>query len=69
MGLQGAAVATVCGRGVGVILQFYYLFKGVGVVKIARRHFVAVWDIILRLLRVGSTGALQFLIASASWIF
>ncbi len=69
MGLQGAAVATVCGRGVGVLLQFYYLFKGVGVVKIARRHFVAVWDIIAQLLRVGSTGALQFLIASASWIF
>lgn len=69
MGLQGAAVATVCGRGVGVLLQFYYLFKGVGVLKIARRHFVAVWDIIARLLRVGSTGALQFLIASASWIF
>jgi putative MATE family efflux protein len=69
MGLTGAAVATACGRGIGVLLQLYYLVKGVGVVKLERRHLVAVWDVIVRLVRVGSTGALQFLIMSASWIF
>lgn len=69
MGVEGAAVATVIGRSIGVGLQLYYLLRGIGLIKIARRHLVVVGKVIVRLLEVGSTGALQFLIASASWIF
>lgn len=69
LGLTGSAVATVSSRGIGVLLQLYYLLNGVGMVKLARRHMVAVWEVIVKLLTVGSTGALQFIIASASWIF
>ena len=69
MGVEGAAVATAIGRGIGVAVQLYYLLRGIGIVKIAQRHLVFVWDVVKRLVSVSSTGALQFLIASASWIF
>ncbi|MFN7115375.1 MAG: MATE family efflux transporter [Saprospiraceae bacterium] len=69
MGVEGAAMATMIGRGTGVLLQIYYLIKGTGVIKLAKRHLVIVWDVIARLLSVGWTGTLQFLIMSASWIF
>lgn len=69
MGLTGAAVATATGRGIGVLLQFYYLLRGNDVVKIGKRHLQVVWKVIGGLLKVGWTGTLQFLIMSASWIF
>lgn len=69
MGVEGAAMATTIGRSVGVLVQIYYLLKGTGVIKLAQRHLVLVWDVIIRLLSVGWTGTLQFLIMSASWIF
>lgn len=68
MGVTGAAVATSIGRGVGVLFQVMLLLRGSGIVKIARRHLKVAWEIVARLLRVGFTGTLQFLIASASWI-
>ncbi len=69
MGVQGAAVATTIGRGIGVAYQLYHLVKGTGIIKLAKEHLVLQWDIIKRLIKVGTTGAGQFLIASASWIF
>lgn len=69
MGVQGAAVATTIGRGIGVAYQLYHLIKGTGIIKLAKEHLVLQWDIIKRLIKVGTTGAGQFLIASASWIF
>jgi putative MATE family efflux protein len=68
MGVTGAAVATSIGRGTGVAFQVLLLLRGRGIIKIARRHLKVVWEIVGRLLRVGFTGTLQFLIASASWI-
>ena len=69
MGIEGAAVATNVGRGIGVSYQLYHLFNGKGVIKIARQHIQLRLDIIKRLLKVASGGTGQFLIASASWIF
>lgn len=69
LGVTGAAVATSIGRGIGVVFQLYLLLRGGGVVKIAARHLKVVWDVVQRLLWVGFTGAMQFIIASASWIF
>ena len=66
---MGAAVATTIGRSVGVGYQCYMLWKGTGVVRIAKRHFNVVWEIIRKLGDVAITGAGQFIIASASWIF
>jgi len=69
LGVQGAAVATVIGRGIGVSYQLYHLLKGTGIIRLAREHLILQWEIIRRLLKIGITGAGQFLIASASWIF
>jgi putative MATE family efflux protein len=68
MGVAGAAVATTIGRGAGVGLQLWALFGGSGRIALGRRHLVARADIILRLLRVASTGTLQYLVATASWV-
>ncbi len=75
MGVTGAAVATLIGRSIGVMYQIYNLLgtqskKSNGsIIRFTREHLEPQWDIIRRLLKVGITGAGQFLIASASWIF
>lgn len=69
MGIKGAAVATNIGRGVGVAIQLYLLLKGVGLVKIAKRHFVIVKETIVRLIEVAAGGTGQYIISSASWVF
>jgi putative MATE family efflux protein len=67
-GLKGAAIATTVGRGVGVCFQLYHLFRGSGLIRIARRYFRPDWAIIKGLLKIAWTGTMQFLINSASWI-
>lgn len=68
MGVTGAAVATTIGRGVGVAVQLWALFYGQGRIALARRHLVARFDIVGRLLRVASAGTMQHLVATASWV-
>ncbi len=68
-GLTGAAIATTTGRGIGVLYQLYNLQKGNGIIQIKWNHFKPIWSVILSILNIASTGALQFIIASASWIF
>jgi putative MATE family efflux protein len=69
LGVMGAAVATTTGRGIGVCYQIYYLVNGKSLIRIERKHLVWVGDIIVKLLKVSSTGVLQFAIATASWLF
>jgi len=69
LGVQGAAVATAIGRGIGVAYQLYLLMVKGGVVRIKWQAMRPDWNILNRLTRIGATGAGQFLIASASWIF
>ncbi len=68
-GVQGAGMATTIGRSCGVLLQFYFMFKGTGIINltpIAKRFQAAIVGKVLWL-AAGTTG--QFLIASASWVF
>jgi putative MATE family efflux protein len=69
LGVQGAAVATVIGRSIGIAFQVFILLKGKSILPVAMRHLRVQWAIIRRLLNVSITGAGQFIIASASWIF
>lgn len=68
-GLVGAAMATTTGRGIGVCYQVFRLVKGKGVLTIRFSHFLPDSKILKALMNVASTGTLQFLIGSASWIF
>ncbi len=68
LGLKGAAIATVIGRGTGVLYQCWHLFKGNGTIKIKGWHFK--WDVpvIKTLVKVAWPATLQFVIQSGSWI-
>ena len=68
LGVSGAAVATTIGRGLGVVFQFWLLFRGRGRVKIQLSQMKLKIKIMVRLLRVSLGGILQYFIAVASWI-
>ena len=68
-GLNGAAIATTTGRGIGVCYQMWHLLKGKkGIIKIHMQHFLPDKEVLKNLLNVASTASLQFIIGSASWI-
>jgi len=69
LGLTGAAVATSIGRATGVAFQLFILFGGSRIIKITWQHLRLIPAMLMKLLDIASTGAMQFLIASASWIF
>ncbi|HMK04693.1 MAG TPA: MATE family efflux transporter [Ferruginibacter sp.] len=69
MGLMGAAYATTIGRSVGVIYQFYHLFRGKDLIKLSMDKFKANFTLIKNLLNTSSGAMFQFLIGSCSWIF
>jgi len=68
MGVTGAALATLIGRSIGVIYQFYRLLKGTERIHIHMRQLRLRFDVLWRLVRVSLTGILQFAIAHTSWI-
>src|SRR6202161_1753580 len=68
LGVTGAAVATLTGRSIGVLYQFYRLMRGTERLRILRSQVRLQWSVLLRLIRVSLTGILQFAIAHTSWI-
>jgi putative MATE family efflux protein len=68
LGVTGAAVATVIGRGTGVALQLYILLRADGRLRVAVRHLRIRLGIMARVLRLSGTGMLQAFINMASWI-
>ena len=68
LGVTGAAVATLTGRSIGVLYQFYRLMRGTERLRILRSQVRLQFDVLLRLIRVSVTGILQFAIAHTSWI-
>ena len=68
LGVTGAAVATITGRSIGVVYQFYRLLHGTERIRILRRQIRINLHVLLRLARVSLTGILQFAIAHTSWI-
>jgi putative MATE family efflux protein len=69
MGIEGAATATIFGRGIGICYQVYHLNKGKGIIKIHRSNWQFNGEIIFRLIKLSSGVTAQFIIGSASWIF
>jgi putative MATE family efflux protein len=68
-GIEGAAIATIIGRAVGICYQVYHLAKGRGIVKIHNGNWQYKNDIVVRLVKLSSGVTAQFIIGSASWIF
>ncbi|MET0595768.1 MAG: MATE family efflux transporter [Polyangiaceae bacterium] len=67
LGVMGAAVATTLCRGIGVAYQLFSLARGKRI-AIARRHLRFDAEKMVALLKIASTGALQTLIETASWL-
>jgi putative MATE family efflux protein len=68
LGVTGAAVATSIGRGVGVAYQLVVLLRGRGRLRLGRADLRLRPRLIARLLRLSVGGAMQFLVATSSWI-
>ena len=68
-GVEGAAISTNIGRGIGVLIQLYYLFSDKSIVKMSAQNFKIDWKIIKQVIEVSAGGTGQFLISSASWVF
>jgi putative MATE family efflux protein len=69
MGVTGAAAATLTGRSIGVLYQFWRLARGTERLRPLAYHLRVNLAVMGRLLRVSSTGILQFAIGHVSWIF
>jgi putative MATE family efflux protein len=68
LGVQGAAVATSIGRGVGVGYQLYRLFRAEGRVRVRRAHLRIDPAAMRGVLRLSGTGTVQVLVGTASWV-
>jgi putative MATE family efflux protein len=68
LGITGAAVATTLGRGVGVAIQLWILFRGSSRIRISLQDLVPRVRVIARLFRLSVGGILQFLIGTSSWV-
>lgn len=68
LGITGAAISTLVGRTFGVGYQFWMLTNGRARIHLHLTDFRIVPDVIRSLIRVSSTGILQFAIGHSSWI-
>lgn len=69
LGIKGAAIATNVGRGLAVLLQFYYLIFGKKRVQIHVKYLQLKWKELVQILKLSLGGIGQMLIATSSWIF
>jgi len=68
LGVQGAAIATTIGRGIGVLYQIYRLMRRDGRIVIHREQLQLRPAVMRTLLRLSGTGTFQVLVGTASWI-
>ncbi len=69
LGIEGAAIATNIGRGIGVLTQLYFLFKGVKHIRVLRTQLHLHWKTIVAIIKTSLGGIGQMIIAMTSWIF
>ncbi|MCG8334506.1 MAG: MATE family efflux transporter [Proteobacteria bacterium] len=69
MGIQGAAIATNIGRGVGVLTQFWILFGGGKHIQAKVSQISLRMKVILNILKTSLGGIGQMAIGVTSWIF
>ena len=69
LGIEGAAIATNIGRGIGVLVQLWVLFRGAKHIRVLRSQVRLRGDVMLRLVRTSLGGIGQFVIATSSWVF
>lgn len=69
MGIEGAAMATNIGRGIGVTVQLWVLLRGGKHLRSIRAQLRVDWNVIGRILRTSLGGIGQMIVGMTSWIF
>lgn len=69
MGVEGAAIATNIGRGIGVLMQLWLLFKGGKQIRLSMHQLYLDTKILLNILKTSLGGIGQMIISMTSWIF
>lgn len=69
LGIEGAAIATVIGRGAGVALQLWTLLRGGKHIRVLANQLVWRGGLLWHILRTSLGGIGQMIIAMTSWIF
>lgn len=69
MGIEGAAIATNIGRGIGVLTQLWLLFKGGKHIKAGFHQIYWNAKVMLNIFRTSLGGVGQMIVAMTSWIF
>jgi len=69
MGIEGAALATVIGRGTGVLYQLWTLFRGGKHIRVAASQLAVHGAIMWNIVRTSLGGVGQMIVAMTSWIF
>ncbi len=69
MGIEGAAIATNIGRGAGVLMQLWILFRGGQHIRVLTSQLVWRGAILWHIVRTSLGGVGQMIVAMTSWIF
>jgi MATE family, multidrug efflux pump len=69
MGIEGAALATVIGRGTGVLYQLWSLFRGGQHIRVRASQLAVHGAIMWNIVRTSLGGVGQMIVAMTSWIF
>jgi putative MATE family efflux protein len=68
-GIEGAAIATTIGRGTGVFIQLWVLFRGSKHIRVLPAQIMLSAGIILNIIKKSLGGVGQNIVAMTSWIF
>ena len=69
MGVEGAAIATNVGRGAGVLMQLWILFRGGKHIRVAFTHLALSGGVLWNIVRTSLGGIGQMIVAMTAWIF
>lgn len=69
LGIEGAAIATNIGRGAGVLMQLWILFRGGKHIRVLASQLALHWRVLWNILRTSFGGIGQMIVAMTSWIF
>jgi putative MATE family efflux protein len=69
LGITGAAVATTIGRGIGVVLQLWWLFRGGEHIRVTFAQVRVSTDVLFNIVRTSLGGIGQMIVGMTSWVF
>ncbi len=69
LGIAGAAIATNLGRGAGVLMQLWVLFRGGKHIRVLRAHLRPHWESATNIIHTSWGGIGQMFLGTTSWLF